>query len=378
MNLPLFFKTRKLRQAAKEGAQLLARTLRYERDRLSASSLTTLTGLTKELRIAQKSPDPTAIQELLHQAERTAAKLLPSRPFPWLREQVEVIFVAVVVALALRAYFYQPFKIPTDSMKPTLYGIQSIADTTAQPALPFRVVDQLLFGRAYHHLTLRSDAQVVNLQGGMFTPWLEFTDLTFSNGETHRAWTNPKALGDQGVRRGNTYQAGQVVYHFHTDTGDQVFVNKWLYHFRLPERGEAFVFKTTGIAGIERSLRFQGVEGSQYYIKRCVGVPHDELQLRPPHLLVNGSSEHLPFPMQRVMSATAGYQGYGHAPESLPAYLGSPFNTLLLPANSYWAMGDNSYNSSDSRYWGVVPRANLVGTASCVWWPFGPRWGSIQ
>ena len=44
----------------------------------------------------------------------------------------------------------------------------------------------------------------------------------------------------------------------------------------------------------------------------------------------------------------------------------------------YWSMGDNSGNSSDSRYWGPVPEPNLVGPALLVYWPFNSHWGRIK
>ena len=49
-----------------------------------------------------------------------------------------------------------------------------------------------------------------------------------------------------------------------------------------------------------------------------------------------------------------------------------------MPADCYWAMGDNSPNSKDSRYWGGVPRQNLVGRGYFVFWPFTERWGFIR
>jgi signal peptidase I len=91
---------------------------------------------------------------------------------------------------------------------------------------------------------------------------------------------------------------------------------------------------------------------------------------------VNGDSSQLPSAMQRVMAGENGYQGY-------VILLGQDFlrnseERDVLPKDGFWAMGDNSKNSLDSRFWGIVPRANLVGTATLVWWPFGRRWGWIE
>jgi signal peptidase I len=49
-----------------------------------------------------------------------------------------------------------------------------------------------------------------------------------------------------------------------------------------------------------------------------------------------------------------------------------------VPERRYFAMGDNSYNSFDSRWWGPVPEENLVGRGLFVYWPFNWHWGLIR
>ena len=57
----------------------------------------------------------------------------------------------------------------------------------------------------------------------------------------------------------------------------------------------------------------------------------------------------------------------------------APAQTFDLGPGEYLALGDNSDNSLDSRYWGAVPAENLLGPATFVHWPFtSPRWGSIR
>ena len=55
-----------------------------------------------------------------------------------------------------------------------------------------------------------------------------------------------------------------------------------------------------------------------------------------------------------------------------------PDSVFTVPAHSYFAMGDNSYNSYDSRYWGPVPEDDLVGRGLIVYWPFIPHFGLIR
>ena len=51
------------------------------------------------------------------------------------------------------------------------------------------------------------------------------------------------------------------------------------------------------------------------------------------------------------------------------------YDEFKIPKGQYFMMGDNSNNSLDSRYWGPVPRKNIIGTAMGVFWPFSHRWG---
>jgi signal peptidase I len=108
-----------------------------------------------------------------------------------------------------------------------------------------------------------------------------------------------------------------------------------------------------------------------------VGVPGVTLQLAPPYLLSNGAilaqDKEI---FNRIYSKENGYSGYTYLPGA--RYLIGPDDTQKLSNDQFWAMGDNSPNSSDSRRWGAVPRENLIGTGSFVYWPFGPRWGWIK
>src|SRR5262249_37076368 len=68
----------------------------------------------------------------------------------------------------------------------------------------------------------------------------------------------------------------------------------------------------------------------------------------------------------RVMSAKDGYRGYASAPRG---YLARPDEEFRVPADNYFVLGDNSYNSYDSRYWGCVPAANIAGRVARIYYP---------
>jgi signal peptidase I len=61
-----------------------------------------------------------------------------------------------------------------------------------------------------------------------------------------------------------------------------------------------------------------------------------------------------------------------------PTFLTHPEDAYSVPSKHYWAMGDNSPNSFDSRGWGPVSPRNLVGKGAFVYWPFSKRWGLIH
>jgi signal peptidase I len=74
------------------------------------------------------------------------------------------------------------------------------------------------------------------------------------------------------------------------------------------------------------------------------------------------------------MSAKLPYRGYALGRD----YVARPADVYTVPEHRYFAMGDNSYNSYDSRYWGPVPEENLVGRGLLVYWPFNRHWGIIR
>jgi signal peptidase I len=88
------------------------------------------------------------------------------------------------------------------------------------------------------------------------------------------------------------------------------------------------------------------------------------------------------------MSERDGYRGYSNESEQ-PDYgtgvrryrmklLGAPDETLEVPPRNYFALGDNSFHSSDSRDWGGVPEENVMGRGVFVYWPFTRHWGRIR
>lgn len=200
--------------------------------------------------------------------------------------------------------------------------------------------------------------------------------------------------------------------------GDFLFVNKYVYGAKVPftdarlpgvdsvERGDIVVFKFPK----DRSLN---------YIKRCVALPGDTLEIRDRELIVNGVRQSLPehaehvAPIQpegsadpQIFPAYSGFNKDNYGPlyiprkgdvleldrSTLPVYAdliageghtigrsgetilvdGKPADSYTVSGNYFFVMGDNRDNSLDSRYWGFLSEQDIVGQALLVYWSWSP------
>ena len=335
-------------------------------------------------------------------------KVMPPSSYPSLRENLEVIFVAVIIAVGIRAYFVQPFRIPTGSMQPTLNGIIGYPQESdfEVPGLLGKAFDKVVEGRTYVDFTIPAGAAISAISERTRFKFFTSTIIDFEDSsiEPVKVGVSRKSLlgdangSDLGLRKrlsirfypdGTGGVSSRVGDHSkitedlrvrgYVDTGDQVLVNKFSYHFRKPKRGEVFVFNTGGITGIPLD---NPAQGSQHYIKRLTGIPGDELAIRygDPALYLDGKPAPEEFIRRVWEGKEMGYRGYGFTPPNKTNEWsegsGNSQRTYLLRDGRYMALGDNSYNSSDSRMWGSVPESNLVGPALMVYWPF-EHWGNI-
>jgi signal peptidase I len=301
------------------------------------------------------------------------AKLHDLTPVTWessWRENCEVVLVAIIIAVAIRSYFLQPFKIPTGSMQPTLNGIIGHPLTTPTPNIARRVAEYFVLGRNYINVVSQQDDRVVQIVPKSFAFFFNFSRVICEKQQFLVYCPRDTLRQDFHVTEGMRYKRGDVIARGAVDTGDQVFVDKISYNFMKPHRGDVFVFRTNDIFGIPADPE---TGEHSFYIKRLAGVPGDTLRVDPPTLYVNGEKAR-GFGFERVMSAKPPYRGYAPGRDNLS----DPEKTFAVPAHSYFAMGDNSYNSYDSRYWGPVPEENLVGRGLFVYWPFNRHWGLIR
>jgi signal peptidase I len=372
--------------------------IHYKKDLLKQDRIDEIESRITDLKAASKSGDRGAAEECATQLRATCENALPSTAKPrWFEENVEVIFVALVVALGLRSYVIQPFRIPTNSMHPSLNGIIATSIPSGEYKSPWvgkQLYDWASRGRVWKHIEAPADGRIIRLED---KSWMFFsrTKIVFDSGDsvTFPAPTNETNQAINGNDRqstciGRSYKKGQLLFQGTVDGGDLVLVDKISYHFRNPIRGEVFVFDTRGIE--KRIAKFSGSDQAKatHYIKRLCGVPGDTLRIESPNLYVNGAiatEKGISKVMEMPNRGRNGGMGYSYAEPHPNSQLIQAGDELVLAKQApmgmreYAALGDNSGNSLDSRYWGTVKEFNVVGPALISLWPFTTgHWGLIK
>ncbi len=397
--------------------------LNFKRDLLKDDRIKEIESRLRDLKLAMKGRGQAASEktkEAVRQLDNTCEQSLPRhhRSNP-VSENIESFFVTLVIVIGFRSYIAQPFIIPTGSMQPTLNGVicQSVdKDEWSNPIV--RIGEKVLRGRAHVHKVAPVDLVVPrNLDSREFLvqnpgsfklvqAFHRVTKINFEN-KTISAHNLPSSalwqggefslldvLKNHGVRQPNgtlIIPKGTVLYSGYADSGDVVIADKISYHFRKPRRGESFIFDTRDLntTGEARS-RLVSQQNAQHYIKRCVGIPGDTLQINRPNMLVNGEIAEEPY-MRRVMERKGPYaEAPGYITASAIGFpnaaLGSESDELVLKDSTkkpwkaeYAAMGDNTQNSLDSRYWGSVKEYNIVAPAFFTLWPITTgHWGFVK
>jgi signal peptidase I len=145
--------------------------------------------------------------------------------------------------------------------------------------------------------------------------------------------------------------------------GDHIIVNKfiygpvgtpWMQLFPLREikRGDIIVFRYP-------------LQPDTDFVKRVVGMPGDTIEVRDKKVAINGKVMNEPFVIHKDPTI---YPLVPALPE--PYRSRDQFGPYTVPPEHYFAMGDNRDQSSDSRYWGTVPRSMIKGRAFMVYWSF--------
>ncbi|MHB1421156.1 MAG: signal peptidase I [Bacillota bacterium] len=118
--------------------------------------------------------------------------------------------------------------------------------------------------------------------------------------------------------------------------GDRIIVNKFVYRFKQPERGDVIVFKYP-------------LDPQRDFIKRVIGLSGEKVEIRSDHLLINDKMVPEPY-----------------LPKGLQF---DNFGPVKVPEDNLLVLGDNRNSSQDSRVWGALPKKNIIGKAFVIFWP---------
>ncbi len=362
-----FFEKRRLKKRAHAIFQGIRLARNMREDIAPRADLDRLMAAERAVRGALRSGNTAGFEKAANDASDIAQAIYPAPRHPVVREWVELIVVALAVAMGFRTYLLQPFKIPTGSMQPTLYGIYYKADTAPglfRSFMPLRLLRTLVTGEIPYELRAQSGGRI--FQDKNYPE--RAPDLIWYIGRT--GYSIPKDLTLHAAA-GETVGPGQLLASGLRVAGDHLFVNRMAWNFRRPRVGEVMVFSTEAM---------QDVTPDTHYIKRLAGRPGDRLRIDSPMLFVNGEPMGTNPTMKKVVTCQPGY-AYGYQNGKLlpdVKYLRSSAEEYAVPARNYFGLGDNTMNSKDSRYFGPIPEEKLMGPAFFVYWPISLRWGLIH
>jgi len=298
------------------------RLLSAQRDLLSPMALGAVTTAIDELnKTIAEGANTGKIRIKAEELEFAANKWLKPYPNAVSRENVEVLLVAIAVAMGIRTFFLQPFKIPTGSMQPTLYGVQSVPDFTRsamgiksrpefQSQIPaeaqaemdrqFKAQSTLVIpgawerfkawfhGISYVHVVAQNDGPITGVSQMRRFLIFNIKQTIWISGVAHTIWFPPD-FGEEPLewRSGlmlkkllnpdRVYHKGEELVKLRVSAGDHLFVDRLTYNFRKPERGEIVVFETKGIP--EEGRERWNIPPNEFYIKRLVGLGGETLSL---------------------------------------------------------------------------------------------------
>ncbi len=259
-----------------------------------------------------------------------------------MREWIDALIIAFVLAMFIRTFVVELFKIPSGSMSPTLLG-DYIAEGPAQDDT----------GQTRQYLfVMPGSAQTAAITVGEIQVFSKDASGEYHyEGKSHHSQLSMS-------------QQLLISEKIHREE-HRIFVNKMAYWFQPPDRGDIAVFKVPFELEPSVHRRADGVEtgvhpynrNTSVYVKRTVALPGETVEIRPgdQRLHVNGKP---------VVDPPV----FKHRQYRPPGMPGEPYLDKV-PEGEVFMFGDNSDNSLDSRYWGGVPLENFRGKAFLRYWP---------
>lgn len=422
----MFFKKNQLEkklEKSKELVRLGQKVYDYRRDVISPRDLAELREAIDSLDHLTKK-EGVRLEELNKAYDRlhNIAKKCGDKIYPvsfW-ADNTEMILVAAVLALGIRTFFLQPFTIPTNSMYPSFYGMTSQVYKTEseKPNFAKRVFRRIVLGADHYDVQapdtgelmiplfssraeipgyvrcekargtrlfiLPTPARLYTLYVGdrevkVKVPWdfnLEdvlmktyYPDAVNFEQVIEQASKSKQIAAVNGIpmiKTGRVIQKSKDVLDFDILSGDMLFVDRVTYNFRMPKIGEPIVFPTVNIEGMRGA---DGKPDDKYFIKRLVGIGGDVLEVKEPTLYRNGK------PIEGAEAFDLNTNQVGEYPGYKALWALGEGKTVEIPKGYFYAMGDNSSHSADSRLWGFVPEREIIGRAIFIFYPFTKRWG---
>ena len=320
--------------------------------------------------------DPKEFKSVSARTEEKLKKILP--PYSWLRNLLDLLIVVGAVAFGIRGLFFQPFKIPTGSMQPTLYGIHYMESTPLGKNLP-GFLNYALFSARRAKLTVQEDGEFLfeGYKNSLFNDGVKFS----IGSKSYFLPGDPRKVAEySGLAEGQTLSKGEMKADGFLSMGDHLFVERFSIYLTPLQRGEVMIFTTDDLTVGGEPL---SASSGFYYVKRLVALPGDTVRIKENQLYVkpSGGTEFLPIQKlaprtEKLYSGKGGYQGHLSSMGDYRLY--GVEEDYVVPRDHYFMLGDNSNFSLDSRFFGAVPRRNLVGRSWFIFWPFSRRWGTTD
>jgi signal peptidase I len=412
--------------------------LQHQRDILSPKAVGEVEAALKDIDGAiAGGADKATLEKKMENLEQAANQWIKPYPNAAWRENIEVLLVALAVAMAIRTFFLQPFKIPTASMQPTLFGITSknlLVETNYRRPTGLGRVKDWLGGASYLSYKADEDGTFDGVSKPLRFLIFNIKQTFWFAGKAHNFWFVPDTGGGMplqlglpqtlqaiftdlpptqtdrgevsdlearmGIARGTPFHKGDDVLNMKIVSGDHLFIDRLTYNFVPPGRGDIVVFQTKGIPEDERY--HWHIPADEFYIKRLVGLGDETLSLQQDYLVTD-----VPGPGGMAIDVPAGHLVVNGRPLSastpkfkkLYSFSNPPpgAKTLKYEPDHYYGhgmiehlaagqefhvrpdylfvMGDNTMNSLDSRYWGDFPQDKVIGKAFFVYWPINERFG---
>jgi signal peptidase I len=141
-------------------------------------------------------------------------------------------------------------------------------------------------------------------------------------------------------------------------------ISKYILPYSDVKRGDIIVFRYP-------------VDIRQTFVKRVIGVPGDHLRMADKQVFLNGKALTEPYKYHKTDYIDSYRDNFPNVPNSPMFPRGQEMiennvknGELVVPPGSYFAMGDNRDSSLDSRYWGFVPRENIIGKPLIIYWSY--------